>query len=860
MFANAPWKGAFGSHEDKVQKGDEEGESLVTILQTAEDRSSLTLLIADCTETMRRSINDTFDANQTGKKSDAISDKTGDKALLDQDIDPGTVDVAEQDRLKRELAQRSKELSGAKMLELKSAALAFFDTWRESVMSRVGEILNSKETALQQKDHAKPKPAAPERSASHRKYPDPPQYDPGVDAMMKELYPPLHNLLQKLPKEKRALILHSVFLLLLSLEHYQAYSRTLLVHLTTSLDLDISMLAQDESKVARGLLTAAENMKADDETKKKAEANQDSRKWKVGLATVAGAALIGVTGGLAAPLLAAGIGSMMGGLGLGATAAAGYLGTLAGSGVLVGGLFGAYGGRMTGKMIDQYAREVEDFAFVPVRNHSKPRKIEKEYRRLRVAIGISGYLTDKDGVVEPWRVVGSEMETFALRWELEALMNLGNSMTTMVKSAAWGYAKSEIIKRTVFASLMAGLWPLGLLKVSRIIDNPWSVANYRAQKAGEVLADALINKAQGERPVTLVGYSLGAKVIYTCLKVLAERKAFGLVESVVLIGAPTPSTSADWRQIRAVVSGRVVNVYSVNDYVLAFLYRSSSIQYGVAGLQAIENVKGIENIDVSDMVSGHTQYRFLTGTILKKIGFEDVDGRELEREQAVRKEEEAKEEQERNAAEAKEPPTQAMRDTKLDDGKEGSTEGVSEQQIKEMEAEIEKKNQQSYLGYAQEQLMSAGTSATTAYEKAISQWNQRNSGVGQAEGAGKDADDYAAIKARTEARKADVESLASAPPAYEDILHEPPPAYFAGRNQLTATYDVSWLERSDFGTSNSSGGGSTKNIMPYQGAAGRSWCGYITLTIIFAILVAATIGGALADAKSRSGAKQSVWA
>ncbi|KAK4953178.1 hypothetical protein LTR10_008884 [Elasticomyces elasticus] len=741
MFANAPWKGAFGSHEDKVQKGDEEGESLVTILQTAEDRSSLTLLIADCTETMRRSINDTFDANQTGKKSDAVQDLKGDKALLDQSVDPGTVDVAEQDRLKKELAQRSKELSGVKMLELKSVALAFFDTWRESVMSRVGEILNSKETALQQKDHAKPKPAAPERSASHRKYPDPPQYDPGVDTMMKELYPPLQNSLQKLPKEKRALILHSVFLLLLSLEHYQAYSRTLLVHLTTSLDLDISMLAQDESKVARGLLTAAENMKADDETKKKAEANQDSRKWKVGLATVAGAALIGVTGGLAAPLLAAGVGSMMGGLGLGATAAAGYLGTLAGSGVLVGGLFGAYGGRMTGKMMDQYAREVEDFAFVPVRNHSKPRKIEKEYRRLRVAIGISGYLTDKDGVVEPWRVVGSEMETFALRWELEALMNLGNSMTTMVKSAAWGYAKSEIIKRTVFASLMAGLWPLGLLKVSRIIDNPWSVANYRAQKAGEVLADALINKAQGERPVTLVGYSL-------------ERKAFGLIESVVLIGSPTPSTSADWRQIRAVVSGRVVNVYSVNDYILAFLYRSSSIQYGVAGLQAIENVKGIENIDVSEMVSGHTQYRFLTGTILKKIGFEDVDGRELEREQAVRKEEEAKEEQERKAAEAKEPPTQAMRDTKLDDGKEGSTEGVSEQQIKEMEAEIEKKNQQSYLGYAQEQLMSAGTSATSAYEKAISQWNQRNSGAGQAEGAAKDADDYAAIKARTEARKA----------------------------------------------------------------------------------------------------------
>ncbi|KAK4892101.1 hypothetical protein LTR28_002375, partial [Elasticomyces elasticus] len=323
-----------------------------------------------------------------------------------------------------------------------------------------------------------------------------------------------------------------MLLLLLSLEHYAAHSRILLLHITSSLGLGIDFLAEDESKIARGLLNAAEKMNADEETKKKAEENAEGRKWKVGLATVAGAALIGVTGGLAAPLIATGLGSMMGGLGLGATAAAGYLGSLASSTVIVGGLFGAYGGRMTGKMMDQYAKEVEDFGFVPIRAHHKPRKIEKEYRRLRVAIGISGWLTEKEEVVEPWKVIGTGIEAFALRWELEALLNLGNSITTMVKSAAWGYAKSEIIKRTIFASLTAGLWPLSLLKVSRIIDNPFSVAKSRAEKAGEVLADALINKAQGERPVTLIGYSLGARVIYTCLKTLADHKAFGLVESV----------------------------------------------------------------------------------------------------------------------------------------------------------------------------------------------------------------------------------------------------------------------------------------------------------------------------------------
>jgi Protein of unknown function (DUF726) len=108
-------------------------------------------------------------------------------------------------------------------------------------------------------------------------------------------------------------------------------------------------------------------------------------------------------------------------------------------------------------MMDQRAREVEDFRFVPISNFRRPRKTEKEFRRLRVAIGISGWLTDKEVVVVPWRVVGPSIEGFAPRQEPEALLKLENSISIMMQSATWGYVKSEIIKRTVFASLSAGL-------------------------------------------------------------------------------------------------------------------------------------------------------------------------------------------------------------------------------------------------------------------------------------------------------------------------------------------------------------------------------------------------------------------
>lgn len=178
-----------------------------------------------------------------------------------------------------------------------------------------------------------------------------------------------------------------------------------------------------------------------------------------------------------------------------------------------------------------------------------------------------------------------------------------------------------------------------------------------------------------------MGYSLGAKVIYVCLQQLAERKAFGLIENVVLLGAPTPCNSADWRRIRSVVTGRVVNAYSTNDYILAFLYRSSSIQFGVAGLNPVLNVKGIENVDVGDLVKGHTLYRHATAPILKRIGFEDIDLQEIDREEERLAEQEKKEEEERQAAE---------NSTKKPDV--GDKQEVGDEEVHRMEQEFEQKN------------------------------------------------------------------------------------------------------------------------------------------------------------------------
>ncbi|KAK2018830.1 DUF726-domain-containing protein [Colletotrichum eremochloae] len=548
--------------------------------------------------------------------------------------------------------KEEKEAMTPQLQELKKECLVVFKKWQGNVLTRAKDISvrvpeastsptdrggrGGRGTRGGRGDRGTPQggPLLTWIGSSAARRPD------EADPWLVRRFPPTATPLTSLPIERRKLLLHTVLLLLLSLEQYTSFSRVFMLKLASSLHLTLRMFQEDEVRIARGLGKTVQEVNADDVVQDKSAENQSSRRWKVGLAGAAGAAVIGITGGLAAPLVAAGIGSVMGGVGLGSTAAAGLLGTLSQSGVVVGSLFGIYGARQTSKMMDQYARDVADFAFLPLHGDMKDeyrdaKEIPPKDRRLRVVLALSGWLTQKEDVVNPWRCIGHQGEVYAVRWEVANLMNMGNSLETVIKSTAWSFAKKEIITRTIFASLMSAMWPIGLLKVSKVIDNPWSVGMVRAEKVGMILAEAISRKVQGDRPVSLIGYSLAARAIYTCLMVLAERRQFGLIESVVMIGTPAPSESRVWLALKSVVAGRLVNVYSENDYILGFLYRTSNLQFGVAGLQPIQGAEGVENYDVSSMVSGHLRYQYMIGTILKNIGWEDLDYAQVEKDEQV---------------------------------------------------------------------------------------------------------------------------------------------------------------------------------------------------------------------------------
>lgn len=164
--------------------------------------------------------------------------------------------------------------------------------------------------------------------------------------------------------------------------------------------------------------------------------------------------------------------------------------------------------------------------------------------------------------------------------------------------------------------------PVILTKLSYLIDNPWTVSLDRAVSAGQILADSLIERNLGTRPITLVGYSLGARVIFSCLQELAKRGAYGLIQNVYMFGSPIVVSKEEYLKARTVVAGRFVNGYNRTDWILGYFFRltNGGIRR-VAGLAAIEDLPWIENIDVTDMVSGHMEYRTAMPKLLKATGW-----------------------------------------------------------------------------------------------------------------------------------------------------------------------------------------------------------------------------------------------
>lgn len=111
-------------------------------------------------------------------------------------------------------------------------------------------------------------------------------------------------------------------------------------------------------------------------------------------------------------------------------------------------------------------------------------------------------------------------------------------------------------------------------------------------------------------------------MIFYCLLELAKHKAYGIVQEVFLLGATLTASEKTWVEARSAVAGRFINGFARNDWVLGYLFRATSGGLGtVAGLRPVENIPGLENVDVTDKIVGHMSYRAFMPLILDQLGF-----------------------------------------------------------------------------------------------------------------------------------------------------------------------------------------------------------------------------------------------
>lgn len=403
---------------------------------------------------------------------------------------------------------------------------------------------------------------------------------------------------------------------------YDARHRVALRLLATWLDLEWIKMEAIETIVACSAMAFMKEKEAEEEETQSSKSTWS--KWKrggiIGAAALTGGTLMAITGGLAAPAIAAGFSALAPTLGTlipvigasGFAAAASAAGTVAGS-VAVAASFGAAGAGLTGSKMARRTGSVDEFEFKAIgENHNQG--------RLAVEILVSGFVFEEEDFIRPWEGQSDNLERYALQWESKNLV----AVSTAIQDWLTSRISMELMKQgamlTVLSTLLTALaWPATLFAAADFIDSKWSIAVDRSDKAGRLLAEVLLKGLQGNRPVTLVGYSLGARVIFKCLQFLAETENNAeLVERVVLLGAPVSINNENWKAARKMVAGRFVNAYSTNDWTLGVAFRASLLSQGLAGIQAV-NIEGVENIDVTDLIEGHSSYLWATQQILEQL-------------------------------------------------------------------------------------------------------------------------------------------------------------------------------------------------------------------------------------------------
>lgn len=264
-------------------------------------------------------------------------------------------------------------------------------------------------------------------------------------------------------------VLCDLFLLLIADSVYDARSRVLLEKVAHKLGLGWLDVVKFEQRVTEALeiQEGVENLENNEVIDGRRKSGRKKRMVMLGLATLGGGLVIGLSAGLMAPLIGAGIGAALGTVGIGG--ASGFLVGTAGAAVIT------TAGTLTGSSIAvrgmaRRTREVQTFELLPLHNN----------KRVNCILTIPGFVilflsepihlmnvvrrfmnSKQDDVRLPFSVLDPIVgDVWSALWEPDMIRETGDALKILTTEVL-SQVGQTVLQTTVMATLMTALqWPI----------------------------------------------------------------------------------------------------------------------------------------------------------------------------------------------------------------------------------------------------------------------------------------------------------------------------------------------------------------------------------------------------------------
>lgn len=229
-------------------------------------------------------------------------------------------------------------------------------------------------------------------------------------------------------------VLCDLFLVLIADSSYDSRSRTLLERVGSAMDVTWLQISRFEKRVTDALEMQEQAAKENwDETEHMEKRRQMSLKQKymiMGLATVGGGLVIGLSAGLLAPVIGAGLAAGFTTVGISGTSA--FLGGAGGTALIASGA--TLGGSAIGmKASKRRMGPVQTFEYRPLHNNKK----------LNLIVTVSGWMTGKvDDVRLPFSTVDPIMgDLYSVLWEPEMLRSMGDTINILATEVSYYFKR-----------------------------------------------------------------------------------------------------------------------------------------------------------------------------------------------------------------------------------------------------------------------------------------------------------------------------------------------------------------------------------------------------------------------------------